>query len=211
MKSVKLLGMVGMLASLCWSTQAVMLPPGSVGLDAPQAPGSDILATLVTPYSFGGLSGTVTSWVVSDPANPLGGLSFYYQVNNTGTESVGRFTASDFGIIPAAPVEVSTIAGPFSSSVTGGVLPTFGTRSPGVGSVVGFEFLNVELPPGQASAVMVINTAYQAFQITAGSVIDSSSANVLILGPVPEPSTVIAGCLLLLPLGASALRIVRKQ
>jgi hypothetical protein len=32
-----------------------------------------------------------------------------------------------------------------------------------------------------------------------------------VLAPVPEPTTLIAGALLLLPFGASTLRIVRKS
>lgn len=214
MKCAKLVGILGMLG-LCSYSQATILAPGGVGLDAPQAPGSTILDTLTTSYSFAGLSGTITSWVVSDPSNPLGGLSFYYQVDNAGTEGIGRVSTSDFGIIPGSPVDVSTIAGPFDTSVPGGVLPFTASRSTGAGSVVGFLFIGgSEVLPGESSVVMVVNTAYQAFQISAGAVIDSSSVNVAILGPdlpIPEPSTAMAGSLLLLPFAASALRIVRKR
>jgi hypothetical protein len=211
MKSAKLVGIVAMLAGLCLSSRAVMLPPGGSGLDAPQAPGSVILDTLSTPYSFGGISGTITSWVVRDPANPLGGLSFYYQIVETGTEAVGRVATSNFGVVPGSPVDVATITAPFDGGATGGVSPVTATRSAGAGSVVGFNFVGNEVQPGQSSVVMVVNTAYQAFQVSAGAVIDSSAVNVAILGPVPEPSTAIAGGLLLLPFGASALRIVRKR
>lgn len=211
MKCIKIVGTVGLLVGLCLSSQATILAPGSVGLDAPQAPGPTILDTLVTPYSFGGITGTVTSWVVRDPANPLGGLSFYYQVSESGTEAISRVSTSNFGIVPGSPVDVSTIAGSFDSSVTGGVLPTDASRSTLSGSVVGFNFINAEVLPGQSSAVMVVNTAYQGFQISAGSVIDSSSVNVAILGPVPEPSTYIAASLLLIPLGASTLRVLRRR
>lgn len=211
MKSVKLVGIVGMFVGFSLSSQATILAPGGVGLDGPQAPGSDILAELTTPYSFGGLTGTITSWVVANsPGNTLGGLSFYYQVTETGSEAVGRVSTSDFGIIPGAPVDVATIIAPFDSSVTGGVSPVTATRSGGAGSVVGFNFSGLGVATGQSSVLLVVNTPYLSFQTTAGSVIDSSSVNVAILGPVPEPSTAIAGCLLLLPFGASALRIVRK-
>ena len=215
MKCFKIFGMTGMLVGVCLASQATILPPSGVGIDGPQAPGTDILATLVTPFSFAALSGTITSWVVRDPANPLGGLSFYYQVTDTGAadaEGISRVSTSDFGIIPGSPVDVATVTAPFDSSVTGGILPTTATRSSGPGSVVGFLFIGAqEILPGENSVVMVVNTAYQNFQISAGSVIDSSSVNVAILGPVPEPSTAIAGCLLLLPFGASALRIVRRR
>jgi len=211
MKSVKLVGIVGILATLCWSGQATTLLPGGVGLDAPQAPGPAPIATLIVPYSFGGISGTITSWVVRDPANPLGGLSFYYQIENTGTEGVGRVSTSDFGVIPGVPVDVSTITAPFDTSVTGGVSPNIANRSSGAGTVVGFFFTGNEVLPGQSSVVMVVNTPYQSFQVSNGAIIDSFSVNVAILGPVPEPSNIMAASLLLIPFGASALRIVRKR
>jgi hypothetical protein len=97
--------------------------------------------------------------------------------------------------------------------MTGGVSPFSASRSTLSGTVVGFNFLGAEVLPGQHSVVMVVNTPYQFFELSSGSVIDSSSVNVNILGPslVPEPSTILAGFLLLIPLGASALRIVRKR
>lgn len=213
MKSMKIVGAVGMLVALCFSSQAVILAPGDVGLDAPQtlSPESTILDKLVTPYAFGGISGTITSWVVKDPANPLGGLTFLYQVTDTGTEAISRVSTSDFGIVSGFPVEVSTLTGPFDTSVQGGVVPFTGTRSSGAGSVVGFLFLGTEIQPGQSSAVLVVNTPYINFGLSPGSIIDSSSVNVTILGPVPEPSTFMAAGLLLIPFGASMLRIVRKK
>lgn len=215
MKCIKIAGTVGLFVGLCFSSQATILAPGSVGLDAPQAPGPTILDTLVTPYGFGGIVGTITSWVVRDPANPLGGLSFYYQVSESGTEAISRVSTSDFGITPGAPVDVSTIAGSFSTSVTGGVVPDNASRSTLSGTVVGFNFITTAVLPGQSSAVLVVNTPYPGFQLTAGSVIDSSSVNVAILGPslipIPEPSTYIAAGLLLIPLGASTLRVLRRR
>jgi len=204
-----------MLIALCWSSQATILAPGTIGLDPAQAPGPAPIATLVTPFSFtspiGTVSGTITSWVVSDPANPLGGLSFYYQVLNTGSEGISRVSTSDFAIIPGAPVDVSTVTAPFATSVTGGVAPFTATRSSD-GTTVGFLFIGPqEVLPGQSSVVMVVNTQYPSFQLSVGAVIDSSSVNVAILGPVPEPSTAIAGSLLLIPLAAGALRVARKR
>jgi len=218
MKSMKIIGAVGMLAGLCFSSQAAVLPPGSEGLDTPQAPGPAALDTLITPYSSGSLDGTVTSWVTRDPANPLRGLSFYYQINNTGSEEVSRLSASDFGVTPGSPVEVSTILSAYDGSLAGGVMPNTATRSIGTGSTVGFDFFGAnEIDHGEHSELLVVNTAYQTFRLTAGSVIDSRSFDLTLLGPgvpvtaLPEPSTWITGALLLLPLGASALRIVRKR
>jgi hypothetical protein len=212
MKCVKTFAAVGMLVGICLSSQATILAPGGTGLDPTQAPGpTPALATLSSSYSFGGISGTITSWVVRDPANPLGGLSFYYQVQETGTEAVGRVTASNFGLTPGSPVDVSTITAAFDGSTPGGNMPNTATRSSGPGSTVGFNFLGSEIQPGQNSVIMVVNTAYQTFQVSNGAIINSAAVNVAILGPVPEPSTLMAGTLLLLPFCASALRIVRKR
>jgi hypothetical protein len=211
MKRFKIVGTMTILVGICLSSRAVVLAPGGIGLDAPQAPGPAPLATLTTPFSFGGLTGSITSWAVSDPANPLGGISFYYQVTDTGTEAISRVSTSDFGIVPGTPVEVSTITAPFDSSLPGTISPDTATRSGGAGSVVGFNFTAVGVLPGQTSVLMVVNTPYPNFTMTAGSVIDSAAVNVAILGPIPEPSTIIAGSLLLLPFAGSALRILRKR
>jgi hypothetical protein len=47
-------------------------------------------------------------------------------------------------------------------------------------------------------------------QFANGSIQDTYSQNIQILA-VPEPTTMIAGALLLLPFGASTLRILRKR
>jgi hypothetical protein len=48
-------------------------------------------------------------------------------------------------------------------------------------------------------------------QLAAGGVTDGFSGQISSTSPVPEPTTVIAGALLLLPLGLSTLRIIRKN
>jgi hypothetical protein len=47
--------------------------------------------------------------------------------------------------------------------------------------------------------------------LKAGGITDSYSGNITSTSPVPEPTTVIAGALLLLPFGLSTLRIIRKN
>lgn len=220
MKYAKAVGATGLLIGLCFSSQAVILNPGTSGLDPTQAPALTApLDTLVTPFHLSGLSGTVTSWVVKDPANPLGGLSFYYQISNNGLENVSRFSAADFGVTPGAQVEVSTITAAFDGSVPGGTAPIIADRSSGAGSVVGFDFIGSgQIIPGHSSVILVVNTPYQTFNMSTGSVIDDNSVNVNILAPsggiipsIPEPSTIMAGSLLLIPFGASLLRILRKR
>jgi hypothetical protein len=59
----------------------------------------------------------------------------------------------------------------------------------------------------------VVNTLAKHWANNFGSVQDGLSQNVPILSPVPvpEPMTMIAGALLLLPFAASTLRMVRKN
>lgn len=212
MKSAKFFGIVGMLAGLCLTSQASLLPPGGLTPpDLPQLPGSDIVGKLVAPYAGAdGVMGTVTSWVVANsPGNTLGGLSFYYQINNTGSLPVGGFSIADFGIIPGSLVDVATVAGAFDTSVTGGQIPSFANRSSGAGSIIRFFFSGIA--PGTSSAVLIVNTAYTQFGFNTGGILNNLTADVAILAPVPEPSTIMAASLLLLPLGASTLRILRKR
>jgi len=223
MKFVKIVGTLGVFVGFCLYSRATFVPPGGSGLDPTQAPGPAPLQSIVPAYSTGNLSGTVTSWVTKDPANPLKGLSFYYQINNTGSDAVTGLTVSDFGIIPAATVDVRTIVAPYSTSLPGGVLPSTATRSPGLGSAVTFMFPGAgKIGAGAHSVILVVNTAYLKFQFSQGTVIGvNSPVNVAVLGPgpigfgtgapVPEPATFLAGSLLLIPLGASALRILRKR
>jgi hypothetical protein len=168
---------------------------------------------------LGTLSGTVTSWVVADPANttfPGGGLTFYYQVNNTspGSQSVERLTTSGFGfLLGALNVDVEAIAvgyaGPPVSSA-GGTAPASADR--GTANTIGWNFVPGAIAAGGHSELLVVHTSATRWAPNDGAVIDGKSANVTILAPtpVPEPTTMIAGALLLLPFGASTLRFMRK-
>jgi len=56
------------------------------------------------------------------------------------------------------------------------------------------------------------NNGYEFGVLTAaGVVIDVTGGASISLAPVPEPTTMVAGALLLLPFGASTLRILRKR
>lgn len=200
MKSFKVVGTVGLLAGICLSGRATILLPGQSGLDAPQPLAGTQIFSDGTDFSFGGLSGRVSSFIIDNPANPLGGLTFEYLITSTGQEAINGFTASDFGIVPGAPVDVS--------SGGTGIVPSGADRSGGAGSVLSFSFSGNEILPGARSMFLVINTPYESFGVGTGSVIGvgGDSVDVAILGPVPEPSTIVAGSLLLIPLGVSILR-----
>lgn len=186
-------------------------------------PGTDPLAgatfvadMLNQSYSDGtGLVGTISSWVVSgDSLNPYaGGLTFIYQITETGADTVENFAANGFGFPQVDFETYATGAGGILPSAANGTvnstsayLTTGGTATfqlfvSGVGGGI---------QTGQTSYLLIVNTAATTYSGSSGGVQDGGSAYAGILAPVPEASTMIAGALLLLPFGASALRILRK-
>ena len=226
MKRIKTFtGLIALLCGLASTSQATFLSPGTAvaftgtpGLDS-QTSGGAVIASLVgVPYANGALSGTVDSFVVSgDPSNPvlLGGLSFYYVIHNSGASEVSRFAVNGFNGVDVAPgVDVKVIP------VLGGTSPNVATRSLGLGDLgrtVGFNFTP---PPigygnlpgsGGLSYTMVVHTSALKYASSLASIVDGgASANVSVLA-VPEPTTMIAGAMLLLPFGASTLRILRRN
>jgi len=220
MKRIKsFTGLTALLCGLASTSQATPLAPGGFAAVTPQAVGGPApLATLSDGYLNGTLSGTVTSWVVKgDLSNPLFGatgtsLSFYYQVDNTGASAVERFTANGFAGLPVVDLE-NLNAAAWSTGKPGGTPASFGTRSVD-GNVVGFLFPGAaEIPGGGWSDILIVHTLATSYFINSGAVIDGISANVDIYSAsaVPEPTTMIAGAMLLLPFGASTLRVIRKR
>ena len=221
MKRIKLFtGLAALLCGLASTSQATFLPPGTgflfTGLptDTQVAGGATVASLIGVPYVNGALSGTVDSYViVGDGANPLGGYSFYYVIHNSGVSEVSRFAVNGFNAVDVVPgVDAKTIP------VAGGTGPFSADRSAGVGDLgktVGFNFNPIaghtQLPGGGLSYTLVVHTSLFKYASSLASIVDGgASANVAILA-VPEPTTMIAGALLLLPFGASTLRILRRN
>lgn len=209
--------------AMTFTAQAVVgnLPLGGVVTLVPgQLQGGTLVAggSMTSLFNNGiGLSGSYTSVVVrNDPSNPFdpgatdnGDLSFYYQVVlNAGSVSASAVTAGGFfGLLP-------TVNGNVVTPVTGGnfAVPDFADRST-TGDVIGFRWEYVpEVVGGQSTTWLVVHTTSLVFGQNYGAVIDSTAANAVILSPaVPEPTTMIAGAMLLLPFGVSTLRSLRKN
>ena len=68
---------------------------------------------------------------------------------------------------------------------------------------------------GLAGAVttvkVVVGVSQTTFAPNIGNIQDNIAGNAPTLGPVPEPSTIVAGALMLLPFGIGAIRSLRKD
>jgi len=143
--------------------------------------------------------GTLTTKVYSnDPNNTLGGLSFEYILNVT-DGGVDRLSLNGW--------QYNTSVGVANESGTDALLANFLSD----GSTVGFTW-STDLLTGDSSTV-IIDSALQGFSVATASLQDGGQATALTAAavPVPESTTILAGVLLLLPLGASTLRILRRN
>lgn len=200
------------------SSQATVLLPGQFGPLGIDSGAGLVVADLlnqavvqtqpVPPYST---DGTISSWVVAgDPSNPLGGLTFVYQFRNLAASAVESIALTGFGGLTA--VDVEAIAG--SPTYVGGAI---GTADPAIatfgGGTVTFELFGAGIAQNAYTYYMIVNTAATSYGLATGLAQDSFQAAGTILAPtaVPEVTTAIAGALLLLPFGASTIRILRRN
>lgn len=185
------------------SAATVTVAPGdtvySVGDSFPTT-GVVIAGGTQEPYSFGSISGYLTSSVIAgDTDNPYGGLTFTYLLESSlaSTSQLHRLTINDFGgWLTDFSYQLPAV----------GINPITFDRGFGSGDVVGFTWLGAPvgygaINPGGSGSLLVIQTNAPSYQATTASVIDGVTASVNSLAPaVPEPSTMA-----LLALGAIAL------
>lgn len=211
MKRIKTLTVMAAVACCLASTSqaTIVLPPATIG-----DPGADVAldgaavtvgGPLVSPFAFGGsFSGILTSTVLQEGAafNPLGGYTFLYVIANNATSKDGlrRYTVDGWDSTPL----------PVAGNTGLGLDAPIADRSLS-GDIIGFDWgVVTPIAPGLFGEVFV-RTSIQQFGIVNGSTIDGGTATQPTYAPVPEPTTMIAGALLLLPFGASTLRILRKN
>ena len=168
-------------------------------------PGSgDLLTTLQSSYSFGSNTGTLTTDIYKFnsadlPPLPInGGYVFIYTL----IVKTGSFTGLTLGGF-AGPVSVNNVVGTASDSVSanyntlGGITFTWSASQSSTNKVV------VDTSStGWAGGLATITNSTTGF-------IGSGTASSL-APAIPEPSTVVAGALLLLPFGIGAIRSLRK-
>jgi len=178
-----------LVASPAW---AIPVAPGASALSSAEPDpvgGALLFSTGPLPYASGAFSGTLISSVIAgDGSNPLGGLTFIYDLVNSpaSIDSVGRLTVTGYtGWLTDMSFQTPPI----------GLPPTTMDRSLN-SNVVGFSFVAPPLgagalPPGMPSAKLVVQTNAPAFVPSLANVIDGTVAQVPSLAPVPEPASML--------------------
>lgn len=169
------------------AARATSLTPGTaipMSLEAEPVGATLIVSASVpvTALTFGGT--LVSSVYANDSSNPWGGLTFTYQLFNTGPDTVERLTLSSYtGFL----TDVS-----YSGA---GIVPLIVVRNGG-GNQISFDFRDAAqqatLLAGASSPLLIIQTDSHVYQNSSAGVINSSTANSATFAPaaVPEPATV---------------------
>jgi hypothetical protein len=188
--------------------EAVPLIPGAPAVppDAIVFTGAEVvLASVVRTWAANSNhTGEVRAAVLNEgAANPLGGLTFVYQLANSAAsrDAIGRTTDFNFGLF----LTHAHIA--FNGSALGGAF-TDGTQNvqsvdrSGDGNVVGWNFTGAGVPdaerldPGETSLVMIIRTNAPDWDPGFTSVINGGTDDVDTFqpapaAPIPEPAALL--------------------
>ncbi len=165
------------------------------------------------PGNLGVNDGYVSTWVVSDLTVDSLGLIFIYQAVNNGPDAVDN--AEFTGFVSSQVVGTGSFATEIGLALIGSSTPSSGGNFPNeltFGGTATFE--GGDLDTGNTvSDFLVVDTDVNAFKGSYGQIEDdfSASGNTLAPAAVPEANTVVAGALMLLPLGLGAVRIFRKR
>jgi hypothetical protein len=178
------------------NTTSGSVTPGLLSGDGSDA-GSLVASIPSVSYTFGssgGDTGSLATYVYSGDTynSTLGGLTYVY---------VLTITTGDLSAIQLTGNWGSTVAVGYGSL---GSTPSFAYYP---GGTVDFT-----LSANSGTFYLVVGTASLQWEASSATLIDSGdSTPYKIYAPVPEAPTAMAGMLLLLPLGASTLRILRKS
>src|ERR1035437_11155704 len=221
MKCIKTLtaAVLGLSLSVA-TTQATFynlpVPSGAVLTTASYTPAGTLVleqGPQISVYSqgSGAFSGTVASWALSgDTSNPLGGLDFLYQIHNTGSTQVEGLSLGGFDSIVVDVGYITTAVLPVATgSVAGTIIPADATRSL---STIHWDYIGTSFTGGGTYGdILVVLTGMTRSEFANGSIQDTYSQNVQVLAAVQETTMVAGALLLLLPFGASTLRMLRKN
>jgi hypothetical protein len=181
-------------------TPLALTPGGSGSLSGTDYTeiGGTLLTTMVSgPISGGTDTDTLTTKVYSgDTANTLGGLTFVYTVTCAAGDVVGLTVDGFLG-----SVAVDNYAG----TATDAVSARYGTTA----GNINFQWATDQGAP--KTLIVVVDTSSPVYAQNAANTQDGTAINLTDLAPVPEPTTIVAGALMLLPLGIGAVRSLRKE
>jgi len=207
MKKLTTLAVAAVVALTAVTSRAVVSIVGSTSAQ-------NLLQTSAPPPgTLGQITGTVQSWVLDGFSGP--GYTFVYQVVNNGPDAISQASFSGFGggsFVSAGTTSLSAAAFfgvAFGATPTGGAGGSFNLLTPA--GAASFNEIDSNVAGSNTSQFLYVITTARAFATSSGRTIDGITSQGATLAPVPEPSTVVAGALLLLPLGASALRVIRKN
>ncbi len=162
-------------------------------------------------YDGGADTGTLNSFVYAagvDPLNTLGGLTFVYvlSVNSNPNLLLGEL---QIGSTSSGSSWGSTVVMGYGSPGTAAA-PVSGSLN--LNSILNFKWSPESTTSG--TYYLVVGTSLKTYEGSTATVQDGGSTpNLSVLAPaaVPEASTVMAGALMLLPLGIGAVRALRKE
>jgi len=188
-------------------TSQASISPGTFGVnigsssEAAPGAGTQVGSSLVEPYTISSITPPVTDTGVFTSA--------VYKGNSFGANDLSFVFTLTISAGDAGSITVNGFSGLVNAeNVTG---------SPDFSNTVNFDpagFLkfiwNTPVAVGQTVSV-IVDTSSTVYGPSVGSVQDGLTANVPTLAPVPEPTTVVAGALMLLPFGIGALRSLRKD
>ncbi len=205
-KLITTLAAAGALASTVATSQAQIVANGGplTPVTSPAVTGGSSIGSQSPTFSdptltqVGSLSSTV---LTGDGAFGYTGYTFVYQVSETGSTTVN--TISLDGYAAMASVYVAIVPS------SGAGVPDFAQLSGGVLTID----LYPNTPTGGSSDQIYVYTSANTFGVNGATADDGVSANTTDLAPaaVPEASTVMAGALMILPLGFGAFRALRKE
>jgi hypothetical protein len=206
MKKLTLMAAASVIALCAASSQAQVVTTGAGNVNLTtiySGPAGTVSASQDPLFATGSQTGDLLSQVylpgsgLTDPAGYTG-ITFAFQVHESGlNDFIDHISLDGFNLSSVSIAYAGT-----------GVAPTVAQLFQGVLTI---DFSPSNVLSGQTSDLIYVFTTATAYSGNDATVDNHTSANTTDLAPVPEASTVMAGALMVLPLGIGAIRALRKE